>query len=227
MLRALDDDIVAVAPIKYGGQGGRIQCASLVELEWVGLTGTLEGAPPTRGANVTSADAFIVGVTAAGKRRGYLFEWKHAERYPVGEDKGIGRAGDTRRARYGKLYAADDSPFSASAPLATMLYEPFYQLMRLGLLSAKMVRDGELGIDEARVVVACPSENAAYRGTVTSPELRTRFPNGSVESIIRGVASDPRTFRVVDQRLLAEGVRRGGGPAVADWYGYNSARYGW
>jgi len=41
-----------------------------------------------------------------------------------------------------------------------MLYEPFYQLARLGLLGAKMGREREFGVTEFRIVVVCPTANA-------------------------------------------------------------------
>lgn len=207
VLRVLDDDIVSVAPMEYDVPKTGLRCASFVELEWVGLGSTLEGAAATRGANVTSADALVIGITADGRRRAYVFEWKNAESYPNDEYKGHGSSGDKRRQRYSSMYAAPDSPFNGEVPIDAMLYEPFYQLMRLGLLGAKMVREAEFGVSEARVVVACPAANVEYRNRVTSPELRSR-PGKTVESVMNGLARIPDAFRVVDHAMLAAVFRQ-------------------
>jgi hypothetical protein len=225
MLRAIDDDVVDVVPIEYelpSGQPG----ASFVELEWVGQKDSLEGAAATRGMHVTSADALIVSRTVLGQNRAYLFEWKNAECYPLDKCKGLGKSGRTRRNRYEALYGADDSPFTSEVPLDELLYEPFYQLMRLGLLGAKMVRGSELSVTEARVVVVCPKGNSEYRDRVTSPGLRARSLT-SVEQAMRAVARNPDMFRVIDPTLLARAIGAIGSPEISEWLGYNSHRYGW
>ena len=96
----------------------------------------------TRGANSTSVDAFIVAETPAG-RRAYLMEWKYVEEYRT-EDKGRGRSGETRRARYVHLYAESPS-FNGRVPFDAWLFEPFYQILRLRLLADRMVRNCEFG----------------------------------------------------------------------------------
>jgi hypothetical protein len=225
MLRSMDDDVVEVVAIEYDLPGGE-RAASLVELEWVGLKGSLEGAATTRGMNVTSADALVVARTEQGMRRAYVFEWKNAECYPPDDCKGLGKSGQTRRDRYAALYAAPDSPFNGSVPIDDLLYEPFYQLMRLGLLAAKMVREKELGISEARVVVVCPTANGEYRSRITSPSLRARSVT-SIADAMQSVARNPETFRVVDPASLARAIGTLTDPRIADWLRYNSDRYGW
>jgi hypothetical protein len=225
MLRSIDSDVVDVAPIEYDlPDGGR--AASRVEFEWVGMKGSLEGAAATRGMNVTSVDALMIARTEQGNRRAYLVEWKNAEGYPPDDCKGLGKSGQTRRARYSALYDAPDSPFNGSAPIDDLLYEPFYQLMRLGLLGAKMVRERELGITEARIVVVCPAANGEYRNRVTSPALRAR-PVTSVVQVMQAVARTPEMFRVVDPAPLATAIAAVAEPSVAEWVRYNSDRYGW
>lgn len=225
MLRAIDSDVVEVVPMEYALPNGQLT-SSLVELEWVGLTGSLEGAAATRGAHVTSADALIVGRTTQDQHRAYLFEWKNAECYSLDDFRGAGKPGQTRRDRYSALYLAADSPFSGDVPIDELLYEPFYQLMRLGLLGAKMISDGEFDVSEARVVVACPTANSEYRARITSPGLRGRSAK-SVEDAMRIVARHPEMFRVVDPRALAAAVGTVDHARVKDWLAYNSARYGW
>lgn len=225
MLRAIDSDVVEIVPMEYDLPSGK-RTVSLVEFEWVGLEGSLEGAAGTRGAHVTSADALLVGRTAQGQNRAYVFEWKNAECYPLDDCKGLGKPGQTRRDRYSALYQAANSPFTGIVPIDELLYEPFYQLMRLSLLGAKMTRDREFGVSEARVVVACPTANVEYRTRITSPGLRNRAA-GSVEEAMRRAARLPEMVRVVDPGALAVAVGRVDRSEVQGWLAYNSARYGW
>ena len=113
--RAIDDDVNDVVCLSHDGR------VSPVEFEWIGLCHPLEEVVrrPTRGANVTSIDAFMVATTPNG-RRAYLMEWKYTETYPVGRDKGEGRSGETRRCRYAPLYA-DSSSFNDSVPIEEFL----------------------------------------------------------------------------------------------------------
>jgi len=225
MLRAIDGDVVDVVSIEYDLPDGE-PASSFVELEWVGLAGSLEGASVTRGMHVTSADALLIGQTEQGRHRAYLFEWKNAECYSPDDNKGLGKSGQTRKKRYEALYRASDSPFNNTESIDALLYEPFYQLMRLGLLGAKMVRDRELAVSEARVVVVCPEANREYRGRITSPDLRSRSFE-SVELVMRSVARNPEMFRIVDPASLAKAIKPVGGADTEGWLGYHSDRYGW
>lgn len=226
MLRTLDDDVASVTPLRYEAVATSVRCESLVDFEWLGLTSTLEGAGYTRGANATSADALIVATTTIGKKRAYLFEWKYVEEYIGAESKDSGKSGETRRNRYEKLYSAPDSPFNGKAALTDLFYEPFYQLMRLILLAAKMVRDEEFGISEARVVVVCPKENTDYRETITSPALHEKFPDAkSVSETMKKLVRDPRMIRCTTQHELADAVRAEEIGALRGWSDYMAARY--
>ena len=229
-LRAVDDDPRVVVDIANGRR------ATPVEFEWLGLPHSLEGGT-IRGAQNTSVDAFLVAETMSGRRRAYLMEWKYVEQYlrTRPEFKGGGRAGDTRRRRYSDPY---HSPFSSfnhqTAPdLDDFLYEPFYQIMRQRLLADRMVRMGELDVDEAKVVVVVPEDNLAYRlisdgRTVTSPSLARRFPQlGTVEEVMRACLKDPDSqFRMVSPSLLLEGVVRSLPDETVAWAGYWRERYG-
>ena len=63
--------------------------------------------------------------------------------------------------------------------LNDLLYEPFYQMMRLQLLSAAMGKpapgetSGEMGADIVSILHVSPSVNQGFRNTVTSPILRS------------------------------------------------------
>ncbi|MYB49332.1 MAG: hypothetical protein F4X72_08730 [Dehalococcoidia bacterium] len=229
ILRALDDDVVDVAAITHEGH------ESPVEFEWIGLDKSLEGGT-ARGAQNTSIDALLVGETTASRRRAYLLEWKYLERYLSGRPKfkGKGISGDTRRRRYSRRYHA---PFSSFDPAVVpdmddFLYEPFYQIMRQRLLADRMVREQELAVDEAKVVVVVPEENWPYRavsdgGTSTSPPLARRFPQlETVEAVMRASLKDPDAhFDMVAPSFLLEAVCRSLPEATAEWADYWRDRY--
>lgn len=223
LLRTIDSDIVDVMPITHNG------LCSPVEFEWIGSAGSLEGSACTRGANVTSADAFVIGRTDRGVSRGYLFEWKYVEEYKIGEYKGSGSAGNTRFSRYLPLYQAADSPFNGSVLFEHLLYEPFYQLMRFHLLARKMTLAGEFGIAEAKVVVVCPDANLEYRSRMTSPPLATRRPSLlSVEAVLKSSLKDPSIFEIVSQETLVNALRNSDlSPSLSSWLDYHALRYGW
>ena len=215
--RAIDDDVVHIVPIYH-------ECLeSQVEFEWIGLRPLEEGAAPTRGANVTSVDAFMIGRTSAGLRA-YLIEWKYTEDYPVGADKGKGKPGETRRGRYAPLYCADYSSFNGRIPMDELLYEPFYQIMRLRLLADRMVKNRELGISDAKVVVVVPNGNTAYRDTITSPGLPDL---GTVEEVVRATLKEPdRAFATISPEDLLSAVERECGDSTYRWATYQRERYG-
>ena len=221
-IRAIDDDVEGIVDVRHEGR------SAPVEFEWIGPEESLEG-NRTRGANSTSVDAFVIADTGAG-RRAYLLEWKYVEEYKSGDDKGAGSQGETRRARYSARYAAESSAFRGEVPMGELLYEPFYQLMRLRLLADRMVADRELDVTDAKVVVVAPEGNSAYRERVTSPPLRKRFPqHGTVSDVMRAALKDPdAAFASVCPSVLVDAVERecGSIPEVREWAAYQRERYG-
>lgn len=219
-LRAIDSDVRDVVDIRHEGR------ASPVEFEWIGLERSLEGGW-TRGANNTSVDAFVIADTGV-ELRAYLMEWKYVEEYGSARDKGAGDAGRTRRRRYAIRYVARSSSFSGEVPMDELLYEPFYQLMRLRLLADRMVADGEFEVTEAKVVAVVPGDNAAYQERITSPALAARFPRlGTVADVMRATLKHPdRAFASVCPSLLREAVERECGAVASSWAAYQRERYG-
>ena len=218
--RAIDPDVEEIVPICHEGMQSRI------EFEWIGLGVPLEeGARPTRGANVTSIDAFMIA-RAGGTLRAYLIEWKYVEEYRPGDDKGAGRSGETRRSRYAHLYEDEQSSFNGSVPMDELLYEPFYQIMRLRLLADRMVNRRELGVTEAKVVVVVPGENLAYREKITSKPLACRFPDlVAVGDVVKSTLKDPGGFVTADYSTLIDAVERECGEAAGGWVRYMKDRY--
>lgn len=229
ILRGIDADVTGVEMLTYPSRDTGESLSSAVDFEWVGLDSCLEGGSGTRGANTTSVDALMVGMTDKGTSRAYLFEWKYVEEYKGAEYLGEGKSGGTRRRRYSDLYSSLASRFNGAVPMEDFFYEPFYQIMRLGLLADKMVRDQEFSICEARVVVVCPEGNDDYRQTITSPALKKRFPNaGSVEDVIHAALRDPATFSLTSPETLVAAVRKGDVTAnTSEWMAYQQDRYGY
>ena len=229
LLRALDDDVVAVVNIPHDGH------TSDVEFEWIGLGHSLEGGT-TRGSQNTSIDAFLVALTTAGKRRAYLLEWKYVERYLSArpEFKGEVPRGETRRLRYAERFRSPLSSFNSTTvpDLDDFLYEPFYQIMRQRLLADRMVQECELEIDEAKVVVVVQEENWAYRTvtdgrTTASPLLVGRFPElETVEAVMRASLEAPDAqFDMVAPSVLLDAVSLDLPEETAEWAGYWRDRY--
>lgn len=222
VLEAIDPGITGVVPI---GDGVR---SSLVEFEWIGIDGSLEGGL-TRGANVTSVDSLIVGLSSA-EPRAYLFEWKYTESYRPDISLLKGASGDKRRGRYQELFLAKDSSFRPDVPIEDLFYEPFYQLTRLRLLADQIVRDKTFGSKKATVVVVCPQENMAFRGRITSPGLREKSVNlkdKDVESVFKSVLKDPEGFHMVAPSELLDAVRKKTSNQLRPWIDYLSDRYQW
>ena len=215
---AIDEDVEDAVLIHHEGR------PSPVEFEWIGLKDSLEGTI-TRGANSTSSDAYIVASTKRGPCA-YLIEWKYVEEYRVGDYLGEGNPGRTRLGRYTDLYYANTSSFSGIVPIENLLYEPFYQIMRLRLLADRMIKEQELDVTDAKVVVVVPQENSAYRERITSPPLAEYFPQlESVEAVVKATLKQPNGFQAIDYSTLVDAVGRECGSEAADWVAYARERY--
>ena len=91
-----------------------------------------------------------------------------------------------------------------------------------------MVRNRELGVTEAKVVVVVPKRNRAYRERVTSPSLAMAFPNRTVSGIVEeSLVHRDRMYASVSQSNLADAVRSRCGDELAAWGVYHRDRYGW
>ena len=96
-----------------------------------------------------------------------------------------------------------------------------------------MVEEGELGVDEAKVVVVVPEGNWAYRTvtdgrTTTSPLLAQRFAKlETLETVMRASLKDPDAqFDMVAPAQLLDGVARSLPDETVDWANYWRDRYG-
>lgn len=219
LLRAIDPEVERVLPIRYS-QGGR-SFESFVELEWTGQP-TLEGSGQ-RGRFATSADALILAETRDGRRRAYLLEWKYVEQYAAGRCLGAGREGAVRRRRYrplfDRVFLGGDEAFEA------LLFDPFYQFMRLCLLAERMRAHRELGADDAVLVLVRPRENEALRRRITSPALaRVAGERPAIERAFRTHLREPAMFRWVSPGELVTAVTQE--RPASEWSSYLQSRYG-
>ena len=166
------------------GPGGR---PWFIAFEWTGGPGAdfLEeaaaGSKLTRGANATSADAFVQFEGEGGPEK-LLIEWKYMESYgaPLADRRsadGLSGGNLTRAERYqGKLFAPDGPvkpglhpPGEPDRPLELedFFWEPFYQLVRQQMLAFRMERaTGE----RTRVLHLSPAGNTAVH-KVTSKRI--------------------------------------------------------
>lgn len=227
MLNKLDGDVEDIVSIRYPSPTGET-VESLVDFEFVGLSEPLEGGRPTRGAHVTSCDAVVLVRTRDLALRIYLMEWKYAEQYIGAKSKAAEDRGRVRLARYRERYEAADGPFNRLISLRDVLYDPIYQIVRLGLLGDKLCREGAFGVEEARVVVVCPEDNIEYRDTVTSPAIKAVAGTGAtLEGAVRSLWKDSAGFRVTSPQVLLNSARRVLPAALVKWDAYMIERYGW
>ncbi len=138
-----------------------------VEFEFIGQDRYLMEKGWARGANCTSVDAAMLGMTDKGKTILFLIEWKYTEYYPVKNLK------LEARSRIYDPFLIDpvNSPFIQPLDTDAMYYEPFYQMMRQTLLGSLCVKHRDHGCDDYMHVHVIPEGNLELRNNVTSPNL--------------------------------------------------------
>lgn len=205
-------------PIEHEGR------RSFVELEWVGVGETLERKGYRRGANSTSVDALVLG-RAEGVVRAYLLEWKYVEEGGA-TVRGVGKAGESRRATYGPLYKRSGL---FHAPFEDLLFEPVYQLMRFALLGRRMVERRELGVADFRLAVVCPDGNKAYRELEPANVDRLDGYGLLVDAMKKWVLKPEHAhrFSMSSQRDLVSAAAHSREAELGAWRAYLAERYGW
>jgi hypothetical protein len=220
---ALGIEGITMLPIEY--TEGQEPC--YVAFEWIGGENYLSEWPvtgkPTRGANVTSADA-AVRFQHNGKIETVLIEWKYTERYgaPLAS-----KGNATRIGRYADKMLAPSGPIRADLDLKLedFLWEPLYQMVRQQMLAWRMEQAHEMGADRVTVLHISPRGNTDLR-KITSPTLAQRFQE-DVFSVFRSLLVRPDTFvsktreEVFDSFLAAEHASL----AAQDWAIYLRERY--
>jgi hypothetical protein len=154
ILQQLDADIVEAQVVDDG----------FVEFEYIGKTRYMKEKTFTRGANCTSLDAVMVGITSKAKRIMFLIEWKYTEMYGhenlyIPERAGV----------YDSLITRSDGPFVIGADPKSFYYEPFYQMMRQTLLGWLFQQNHEMNCDSCINVHVIPNDNVELKNNITSP----------------------------------------------------------
>lgn len=204
-----------------------------VTFEWIGgkdyLNEATRAGKRKRGANCTSADAFI-RYRAGGKEQALLVEWKYTESYgaplpdPHGADDEM-KGNNTRRKRYGALAFAPDGPIRDDVGLSLddFFWEPFYQLLRQQMLALAIAKDPDDPAERVRVLHLSPAGNTALH-RVTAPAL-ARFGGDAFDAYRRTLASPDDLVPVSVGRAFAPVLLRAEAAGEIDWAGYIRRRY--
>jgi restriction endonuclease-like protein len=171
-----------------------------VGFEWIGLRNYLDEVETgrCRGSRATSADAVLRYRTRDGSSAALLIEWKYVEGTYSPE---LGPGNHLRRDRYMRAMRKLQPLMRAeSFTFDDLLVEPFYQLLRLGLLAAAMEAERELGADSVRVAWIRPVRNHDLCTQIRCDRLRAI--GSTVEDVWRSLLSSPDRFIVIDSAEL-------------------------
>lgn len=218
--RALGIDGAEMLPVEEGPSGE----PWFVGFEWIGRQDHLNEAGSTgvrtRGANATSADAYV-RFRHQGRTKGLLIEWKYTESYGAPIDW---KGNAERERRYAKLAFAPAGPIrpDLGLSLTDFFYEPFYQLLRQQMLAFRMQNAREDGAVRVRVLHISPRANTALR-KVTAPALQ---PFGDdAFAAFRAVLQQPDDFVSVSAEDVFGPLVAADDPEAAEWAAYLRERY--
>ena len=204
LLKQIEPTIQEALPVDTG----------FVEFEFIGSRQYLKERTFTRGANCTSVDAAMLGITSARQLILFLIEWKYTEFYkPV--DLYIPR----RANAYDPLIVSTDGPFIEGITPQSLYYEPFYQMMRQTLLAWQFEQHSELNCQRCVNVHVIPKENKELKEAFTSPGLQGR----NIHDAWRRILKFPDKYIPTDPSDLLKGARDL--PDTRTWLSYLRARY--
>jgi len=143
----------------------------------------------TRGANCTSLDAVMLGVTSKGNRIMFLIEWKYTEIYERANQYIPERA-----AVYDSLITRSDGPFVIGMDPKGFYYEPFYQMMRQTLLGWLFAQNGETNCDTCVNVHVIPNNNVELKKKITSPA----FQGQDIHDVWKNTLKVPNSYMPID-----------------------------
>jgi hypothetical protein len=205
-----------------------IEGENFIAFEWIGDYNYLGetpkfGADRHRGAGNTSIDAAMMYKAMDGRRVMLLVETKYSESYGISY-KRFRSDGTDRVACYRDFYDAGNSPIDITVvpKIETMLYEPFYQLLRQQLLATQIVETGIPDVDRVIVVHVYASRNRELTA-VTSPALR-QFGRDAYE-VWRQVLVDPSSFVPLPVEELFKSAPLDRFPELEPWAMYMLSRY--
>jgi hypothetical protein len=204
ILKQLNPDIVEALIVDDG----------FVEFEYIGKKQYLKEKSFTRGANCTSVDAVMLGLTSDGKRIIFLIEWKYTEIY-----ERVNLYVPKRAEVYDSLIIRADGPLVIGIEPESFYYEPFYQMMRQTLLGWLFVQNREMYCDNFVNVHVIPSKNIELKKNITSPTFRGQDIHEAWKSSLKVPDSyipiDPVSF-LEDAAHLVD---------TQSWLSYLKARY--
>jgi hypothetical protein len=153
-------------------------------------------------------------------------EWKYAESYPGEQSCWEGSSGRRRLKCYRPRHQNKTSCLDSGIPLKDLLYNPIYQIVRMGWLGDKMVEERVFHVSEARVVVVCPEENWGFREYIPSPKLQRRFPEtGALKGLLPRIWRNPAGITMTSPRSLLTHLVKAKVPLPPGWAAYISDRY--
>jgi hypothetical protein len=131
--------------------------------------------------------------------------------------------------RFGKLARAQQARFRETLPLPAR--SPTDDKGRR-LLADEVERSGlapDLAVDQARVVVVCPSANVDYVRAVPTTPLAARFPDlSTVEAVMQATLREPWGISVVHPEAVSAGMLASAVVGdLTEWRDYHVLRYGW
>jgi hypothetical protein len=151
-----------------------------VEFEFIGERQYLKERAFTRGANCTSVDAVMIGLTIDGTRKMFFIEWKYVESYPIQN-----KYKKERAKVYDEYILAEDSPFRDKIEPRDLYYEPFYQLMRQTLLADQCVKNSDHDVSSYLHLHVVPEKNIELKNKITSPNLKGKDIHDVWKSLLK------------------------------------------
>ncbi|NLV45866.1 MAG: hypothetical protein GXY07_15360, partial [Candidatus Hydrogenedentes bacterium] len=204
ILKFIDPTVEEALPVQTG----------YVEFEYIGTCQYLKEKAFTRGANCTSIDAVMLGMTSGKDRVLFLLEWKYTEFYEP-KDLYIPR----RSKVYDPLITSPEGPFVADLTPRSLYYEPFYQMMRQTLLAWQFEKHAELGCSRCINVHAIPEKNRNLKENITAPGLHGK----TIHDAWRSILKIPQKYVAIDPyKLLKDSCDL---PDTRSWIAYLKSRY--
>jgi len=204
VLRHIEPTIVEALPVGDG----------FVDFEYIGSRQYLKEPAFTRGANCTSVDAVMRGMTADKAVILLLIEWKYTESYSP-----VNRYIPQRSEVYDPLISSMDGPIVKDVTPQALYYEPFYQMMRQTLLAWQFEKHSELGCTSCLNVHVIPNGNKVLKKTITSPGLH----GADIHKAWRTILKAPEKYVVIDpEEMLRPAYEL---PDTKSWLSYLEARY--
>lgn len=221
LLKPVFPELKQMAPVEDG---------QFVTFAWIGKKNYLgervrEESGRTRGANGTSADALVAFERTDGRKQIVVVAWKYAESFHSIHLK-ASTGGTDRTKTYRALYDKPDCPFDKERipSFESLLFEPFYQLMRQQLLAHEMETARSPEADIVSLLHIAPAHNKDFR-KVTSPALR---PLGETATgVWAKLVKTPERFQSVSTEGLFSPLLAKPPAGRKDWAEYLTRRYPW